>query len=254
MPRTGIRGRDRSSEPARRSLTRRELAASARRRSRHRGGQRGARRGVAVLDRDENQSRGRSLAQLVDQQALHGRGPVRQERGQVGDVARARRDERRPSDGADQPAGRRASAPRAHGSGWARMVISERSPSASRMSTLRRSVARAVDADACDASASAASRGTSSSAQRCRSPRELDAEHALERGPVAGQRGADALDEGQDLRIALAVRHVSCDCRAACVEHVAVEHQALRSRLHACASRADRARRRSVRRRIRPGA
>ena len=84
----------------------------------------------------------------------------------------------------------------------ARRVISERSPSGSRISTVQQVVALALDRDVRESIlASAASRGRRTQRPAREAAREIDAEHPVRARPVAGKRGADALDERHDLRV-----------------------------------------------------
>ncbi len=105
---------------------------------RERAAERGELVGLRVLDADQQQPRGDALAQLADEQPLRRRRGLRQERGHVRGEARVRRDdcargdegepgEKRPAPGAQ---------PRSFG---LVIVITERSPLASRISIRRTS-------------------------------------------------------------------------------------------------------------------
>src|ERR1700736_2813611 len=101
--------------------------------ARHRDGHACSSGVVAALDRDQYQARGWAIAQLVHQQLLRGGGTCGQKRRQVRDVVGARHDDGRQCE-ATEPERRYARAPPVHDAAGARRVISERSPSAWRIS------------------------------------------------------------------------------------------------------------------------
>ena len=81
-----------------------------------------------MLDRNENQTRGGPVAQLIDQQLLRGRGMGRQERRQIGAVMGARDHEDGKRDAAE-PNDQHTRAAHIHGRVDGRKVINDRSPS-----------------------------------------------------------------------------------------------------------------------------
>ena len=152
-------------------------------------------------------------------------GCARQERRQVRAVARPCGD-----DGGHEPeqheAHRAADAGAGHGVSSGPRVRRERSPSRSRISTVRIASRSPASVTSVMLRASAGiARGEAQAPVR-QLAAEVDHEVALERGGIAGERGADALHERHDLRVGGELEHVLA-VPALGGEHPVIEHQGL---------------------------
>ena len=165
--------------------------------------------------RDQNQARGGSVAQLIDQQLLRGSGIGGQECRQIRDVAGARHDDGRQRDAARARAPSTARAPPVHGvaggaQGHQRAIavgLANFHPAAIDLATPSIRTCLTVCANL------TVQRNQSQGPAR-HAAGKFHVKHPLERASIARQGGADALDERLNLRVALQIQHAACVRRA----------------------------------------
>ena len=176
--------------------------------------QRGERVGRRAFDRQQDQARHDALAQLIDQDLLGGPRRARQEGRHVGAERgphdhRAGEQQRHDPERDDDATARHH--PAAHHLGSGVMVISVRSPSRSTVSMLRMTVPSPWMRIVVTRLRSRLSRGSSRQRPIVGGARQRGGIVAGQRRTVAGQGGANALDQRADLgNFATATGHGSC--------------------------------------------